>query len=194
MRSGHRWFLPGVVLALVAGWGAFPLALYRCETQPLQFNHRAHTGESLGLSCSDCHGFNDDGTFTGIPKTERCAECHSSMLTESEDERRLIAEYIAPGREIPWKVYARQPDNVWFPHSPHVLRAQLSCQVCHGPHGESTTLRALERNRISGYSRDIWGASIGGSLWGRAQGMKMDRCIACHRDRGDTDGCIACHR
>jgi hypothetical protein len=194
MTRGHRWFFLGSVLALAAGWGAFPLALYRSEQQPLQFSHRTHTGESLGLECAYCHGFQDDGRFTGIPETARCIECHASMLGQTEEERLLVTEYTEPGRAIPWRIYARQPDNVWFPHAAHVLRAELPCSSCHGDHGESETLQPLETNRISGYSRNVWGPRIGGSFWGPPQGMKMDRCITCHEQQGRHDGCIACHR
>ena len=194
MIRRHYWFLLGFLLALAAGWGAFPLALYRSEPQPLQFSHHTHTGETLGLDCADCHGFDSDGRFQGIPSTERCSECHSVALGTSADEQRLVSEYAEQARGIPWKVYARQPDNVWFPHAAHVLRGELSCDVCHGLHGQSASLREVQTNRLSGYSRDVWGARIGGSLWGPPQGMKMDRCIACHAEHGRTEGCIACHR
>ena len=194
MSIGQRWFLLGFVLALGAGWGVFPLTLYRAEEQPLQFSHRTHTGESLGLACTDCHALDEEGTFVGLPSTQRCLECHSTSLGESQEEGRFLTSYGETEEEIPWKVYARQPDNVWFPHAPHLLGAELECSECHGQHGDSQGLRALEVNRISGYSRDIWGPRLGGALWGPPQGMKMDRCIDCHAKRGGPEGCIACHR
>ena len=42
-------------------------------------------------------------------------------------------------------------------------------------------MRVYEQNRISGYSRDIWGHSM--SRLGRAphDGMKMSDCEDCHR-------------
>ena len=49
-------------------------------------------------------------------------------------------------------------------------------------------------NRLSGYSRDIWGPSIarvGRKDW---QGMKMSDCIQCHRAGGRESACLDCHK
>jgi hypothetical protein len=58
----------------------------------------------------------------------------------------------------------------------------MDCVTCHGHIGESESLKVYEENRITGYSRDIWGKSIGGfkkNTWDR---MKMDDCAECHRE------------
>ena len=52
----------------------------------------------------------------------------------------------------------------------------------------------VEVNRISGYSRDIWGPSISGIPSEPWQGMKMDRCVRCHAEQNRVDGCVACHK
>ena len=57
----------------------------------------------------------------------------------------------------------------------------MECVTCHGHIGESESLKLYEENRITGYSRDIWGKSIGGfkkNTWDR---MKMDDCADCHQ-------------
>jgi hypothetical protein len=114
---------------------------------------------------------------------------------KTEGERRLVEEYVKPGREIPWRIYARQPDNAHFPHAQHIQRGELKCERCHGPQGQSETLRPYEFNRVSGYSRDIWGPSIyrlGLAPW---QGMKMSDCERCHREMGrGGNSCLACHK
>ena len=38
------------------------------------------------------------------------------------------------------------------------------------------------QDRISGYSRDVW------------RGMKMDDCVACHRQQGLEHSCLDCHK
>jgi hypothetical protein len=187
-------FFAGIGLMLCVGWLALPLALYKSVDQPVQFSHRLHTGESVGLTCENCHSFREDGSFTGTPSLEQCANCHATQLGSSDEEKKLVDLYVTPQREIPWLVYARQPDNVFFSHIHHVNGAGLACDRCHGPHGTTDHLRPLQVNRISGYSRDIWGASLAGFHTESWEGMKMDDCIRCHDRNGRTDSCIDCHK
>ncbi len=188
-------FFAGLAGALLIGWFGLPAALYERIEQPLQFSHALHCGEDgVGMSCEDCHAFADDGRFVGIPGIENCAMCHEEVMGETESERRLVEEYITPGREIPWLVYARQPDNAHFPHAPHVVLAELPCARCHGPHGETTELRPFERNRLSGYSRDVWGPSISGLGTEPWEGMKMSDCCACHKKHQVVESCLDCHK
>ncbi|HVX67135.1 MAG TPA: menaquinone reductase multiheme cytochrome c subunit QrcA [Bryobacteraceae bacterium] len=186
-------FAAGVAAALFTGWQAFPHFLYATQRQPLVFSHKTHM-EKAGGTCDDCHFAN--GAFSGIPRVEKCAGCHAAAMTQSADEKILIDRYIAHNREVPWLVYARQPDNVYFPHAIHTRLAKLACERCHGAHGSSSTLRPFERNRISGYSRDIWGDSISRVSFRplTRPGMKMDDCAQCHRDCGVSTSCVACHR
>jgi hypothetical protein len=193
---GTFWFVGGAALALWAGWGAFPRVLYRKHLQPLDFSHRVHTGEKVGSTCEDCHAISGDGRFAGIPKLAACTGCHAAAITEAASERLLVERYVTPSREIPWRVYSRQPDNVWFSHATHVKLAKLSCERCHGTHGRSDKLRVQEENRITGYSRDIWGASLSGISFRPPQrpSMKMDDCERCHREQGIVTGCVGCHK
>ena len=195
MRLRVKWsFLFGLLLSLAVGWLVFPLALYETIEQPLQFSHKAHTGESAGMSCEDCHSFREDGSFSGIPRVENCAGCHSEPQGDSKAESILVDKYVSAEREIPWLVYSRQPDNVHFSHVQHVKSAEIPCERCHGPHGHSDRARPFQRNRISGYSRDIWGQSISGIARAEWDGMKMDDCVACHAERGVVDSCLLCHK
>ncbi len=181
-------------MALAGGWFGFPRVLYQGMNQPLQFNHKLHTGEQVGLNCESCHFIRDDGRFSGIPGIEKCSECHSQTLGTTADEKRLVEEYVTPHREIPWLVYARQPENVYFSHVQHVKEAQIPCERCHGPHGSTENLKPFERNRLSGYSRDIWGSSISRLHHKDGEGMKMDDCSRCHHERGVEESCLDCHQ
>jgi hypothetical protein len=180
----------GFVIALVAGWFLFPVLLYESRDQPVQFSHAIHTGEAVGMGCEDCHAIRDDGTFAGMPPLEQCISCHAEMVGESDRERVFVEEYVQKNREIPWNVYAGQPDNAFFSHAIHVRKAGIECGQCHGDHGITDSLRRFEVNRISGYSRDIWGSSIGG--W--SGGMKMDDCIDCHGQHDVKTACLNCHK
>ncbi|MCU0411400.1 MAG: cytochrome c family protein [Bacteroidetes bacterium] len=190
----YRWFLVGIVVAAITGWIVFPAALYERIEQPLQFSHNVHIGEAVGMSCTDCHQMNAGERGAAIPAVSKCAECHSEAIGTTEAELKLVEDYIKTEREIPWLVYSQQPQNVHFSHIAHTGRANIRCEECHGPHGESESLRPFERNRISGYSRDIWGSSItrvGNAPW---EGKKMDDCADCHTKRGVVNSCLKCHQ
>lgn len=193
-HRGIIMIIAGLALGIGTGWVLFPYALYTSEPQPIQFSHKIHAGEQAGMTCDNCHEFAVDGEFLGIPALDKCAGCHSAAIGSSPDEKRLVEEYVTPGKPVPWKVYSRQPDNVYFPHAAHVKVAGLACDVCHGPHGSSDSLRVYQANRLSGYSRDIWGRNISGFSNVAWEGMKMDKCVRCHASKGRTDGCVACHK
>ena len=192
--KGLILMLSGVLASLAIGWFAFPAALYKTEPQPMQFSHAIHTGEQNGMTCDMCHEFTENGSFKGIPTIAKCTECHSAAIGSTASEKVLIEQFVTPQKEIPWKVYSRQPDNAYFPHAVHVKRGEIKCEECHGPHGSSSTLPVYQVNRISGYSRDIWGRNISGISSHPWEGMKMDRCVRCHAERHRDDSCLDCHK
>ncbi len=194
-------FIAGLVLSLVVGWVVFPKVLYSKKNQPVDFNHKLHL-EEVDDSCQSCHFFREDGTFSGVPRLAQCTGCHEEILTGSENEVEFFEQYVAKDREVPWQVYSRQPDCVFFSHAAHVDGANMDCETCHGSIGTSESLRPYEENRITGYSRDIWGKSIGGfkhNTWDR---MKMDDCAECHSEAAGhdssvqtgRDACFVCHK
>jgi hypothetical protein len=176
---GTVMIFAGLVAGLSAGWVGFPYAIYKTTPQPLAFSHKAHTGDTGGMTCEDCHAISEDGRFAGIPRLENCAACHAAPLGTTAAEKRFIEEFVTPGREPQWAVYARQPENVYFPHAAHVKRGKVACDECHGSHGTSTALRPHQQDRISGYSRDL---------------QSMDDCVDCHRERGLQHSCLDCHK
>jgi hypothetical protein len=194
------FFILGLVVSLIVGWVIFPKVLYSHKKQPVDFNHALHN-ELVEDGCESCHFFREDGTYSGVPELAQCIDCHEEVNGEDPEEEKFVNEYVARGREVPWLIYSRQPQNVFFSHAAHVKMAQMECVTCHGPIGESETLKVYEENRISGYSRDIWGRNIAGfkrTSWDR---MKMDDCAECHRKEGVNQnsvqtlrgGCFVCH-
>ena len=198
--NGWIFFVVGLIAALIVGWIVFPLALYSEKSQPLHFSHASHGPESdAGMECEECHFFHEDGTFSGIPGIEKCMECHGdpeSPLSESAEEKKLFTDYVEPEKEIPWLVYSRQPDCVYFPHIAHVKMAQIECKVCHGDFATRKISPPYKVNRLTGYSIDIWGRNIAGykkNTWDR---MKMDDCADCHTQKGkeNNNACFVCHK
>jgi len=195
------FFIIGLAASLVFGWIIFPKFLYSKKNQPIDFNHVLHV-EAVEEGCESCHFFREDGSFSGVPKLAQCVECHEEAQGEDPNENVFVEEYVGKDREVDWLIYSRQPDCVFFPHVAHVKKAGIECAKCHGPIGESTSSRVYEENRITGYSRDIWGKNIAGlkkNTWDR---MKMDDCAECHKKETDKrtsvqtkrDACFVCHK
>jgi hypothetical protein len=190
------FFILGLVASLIVGWVVFPKLLYSQKKQPIDYNHALHN-ELVDESCESCHYFREDGSFSGVAKLAQCIECHEEVNGESPEEEKFVNEYVAKGREVPWLVYAKQLDCVFFSHAAHVKMADMDCVSCHGHIGESEHMKIYEENRITGYSRDIYGHNIAGTLlparnpWDR---MKMDDCAACHRENNVNQGSVQTHR
>lgn len=187
-------FTAGFLITLSAGWLALPKVLYKSQAQPLQFNHAVHIGEKGGMSCQDCHAIRKDGSFAGIPKLDSCSSCHAEPMGTTSAEKTFVSQYVKPGREVPWLVYSRQPDNARFPHAAHVRTAKLKCEQCHGDHGKSTSLPLFRANRITGYSLDVMGRPGGNWNLSRTGGMRMDDCVACHEKKRLRHSCLDCHK
>lgn len=187
------FFILGLVASLVVGWVVFPKLLYSQKKQPVDFNHALHM-ELVDDECQSCHFFREDGSYSGVPKLAQCIDCHEDVNGEDPEEEKFVTEYVAKDREVPWLIYSRQPDCVFFSHAAHVISGKMECVTCHGHIGESTSLKVYEENRITGYSRDIWGKNIAGfkrNTWDR---MKMDDCAACHRENNVNQGSVQTHR
>jgi hypothetical protein len=194
------FFIVGFVASLVVGWVVFPKLLYSQKEQPVEFNHALHN-ELVDAGCESCHFFREDGSYAGAPKLAQCIDCHEEVQGGSEAEQYFVTEYVQKGREVPWLIYSKQPPCVYFSHAAHIKKAGMDCVTCHGHIGESEELRPYQYNRISRYSRDIWGHNIAGikrNSWDR---MKMNDCSRCHVQENVSQGsvqtrrggCFVCH-
>jgi menaquinone reductase, multiheme cytochrome c subunit len=191
---GKPAFFLGIAGMLLFGWVVFPFLFYKSVDQPIQFSHKTHTGDNVALTCGDCHTYDSEGRFCGIPSTKECAACHSRPIGISEEEEKLVKDYIGTGTEIPWVIYSRQPENVYFSHATHVKLAGLDCQSCHFGHAYTETLRPARLSRISGYSLDVFGKTLLNAPSTASPGMRMDDCAGCHHMRGIKESCIDCHK
>ncbi len=179
-RRGLLFFTAGLALALALGWLGFPHLLYARAEQPLRFSHKTHVSDKTGFACADCHPLGEDGRFAGIPRIDNCAGCHAEPQGDSAEEKRLVEEYVKPGREIPWRVYSRQPENVRFPHAIHVKRGAARLRALprasrgerHAPgSGDEPHHRlqpaALQDERVRGLPR--------------REPPRAHACLACHK-------------
>ncbi|MDR2051368.1 MAG: cytochrome c3 family protein [Deltaproteobacteria bacterium] len=194
-------FLLGLVIALAFGWWLFPGLLFSEKQQPVAFSHKTHL-EDAGQSCADCHFLREDGSFSGLPPTEACASCHSSAIGESRAELDYVENYVERGKEVPWLVHQKQPDNVFFSHAAHSQafcatchvefdpedeenKPDALCSVCHLPVEELDKQVAYRENRLTGYSKTT---------------MKMARCESCHANpnhlgaTNSNNACYTCHK
>ena len=202
------FFIVGLVAALIVGWVVFPAVLYSKQAQPINFNHKLHLSPDLGIEgdtkeeqCAYCHQFRDDGTFAGIPKLAKCTECHDdpeSPLGYTPEEKEFLEKYVAPEEEIPWLIYSKQPDCVYFSHIAHVNMGKITCDTCHGDFADNEKLPLYLENRLTGYSINIWGRRISGMYWDKkpSDRMKMDDCADCHTKMGQeqNNACFVCHK
>lgn len=194
-------FLAGFAVFHFVGRYFVPALMYAKREQPVDFSHVKH-GKDVGISCETCHFFYSDGSWSGIPTLEVCANCHSEVLGESPTEKKFVTEYVQKDREVKWGLYFRQPQCVSFSHSSHVKEAGLACETCHGPQGLSRHPTTYLVNRITKYSYVVYDNEASqdmGTLvekkeenvWGT---MGMDECARCHRARGISTACFICHK
>ncbi len=199
-KNGSGWiillfFIVGLAASLLGGWITFPELLYSEKQQPIDFNHKLHMGV-VYEGCQSCHHFREDGSFSGVPDLYTCSGCHQFVQGTNPEEEKFVNEYVKKNKEVPWLVYKKQPDNVFFSHAAHVKGADMKCRTCHGNIGQSEHSRVYQENRITGYSRDIWGyniARLGEPEYGLR--FKMNDCAECHEEETGYKGdCFQCHK
>jgi hypothetical protein len=138
-------------------------------TQPIQFNHQKHVTE-VGLECSTCHEYYATSEHSGLPSLAVCQGCHAEALTESPEERKLLA-LIASDSQPAFRKLFRLADDARFSHRRHVVAGSVACETCHGAIAETTAPPAFPLVRIT-----------------------MASCTGCHAGRGVKTDCTDCHR
>jgi hypothetical protein len=184
VKSKGKWvfFWIGVVASLILGWVVFPQLIHSTKSQPVAFSHLKH-GEEASLSCEDCHVLRADGSFAGLPSMAKCMECHETAIGDSKAEAdfiKLVVELKKERKDIPWLIYSKQPDNVFFSHAAHIKMAKLDCKECHKSVGGKTAKNPPYQYRwISGYAPEV---------------MSMKTCETCHAQKGASNACFVCHK
>ena len=123
-------------------------------TQPIPFDHRIHVND-LRIDCRYCHTTVERAASAGLPSTETCLPCHSTLWQQSS----LFAPVrrsLATNRPIPWRRVNGLPDFVFFNHAIH-LEGGVACETCHGRVDRMANVR-------------------------QAAPLTMSWCIDCHRN------------
>ena len=159
--------LMGALVALIAlgVFGSFVVVQARnlgfnqgyAPDQPVAFSNKKHAGD-LGMDCQYCHFGADKGRHAGVPPTELCMNCHNSVLTTSQEIKKL-KNAVDSGENIQWVKVNHFPDFAYFNHAQHVNVAGVQCQKCHGPVETMDIYKQQEK-------------------------LSMGWCINCHRDNG----------
>ena len=136
------------------------------QQQPIDFPHNLHIAE--GLECIDCHSTVDTRAAATLPSVRKCMLCHEKVATDGPGVT-VLRGYWEKRREVPWvRVYGfAQSAHVKFHHAPHI-RADITCQTCHGNVENMTTAT-------------------------RVVNHTMGTCVSCHRQNQASDDCAACH-
>ena len=137
--------------------------------QPIDFPHKIHQVDEIGIECEECHTGVKRGARAGLPSVNFCMTCHESIGDASDPRIQTLRDYASRGEDIPWqRVYGfLEESHVRFNHAPH-LRAGVDCATCHG---DLTQMTVAER----------------------VVDHKMGFCINCHKQKGASNDCLTCH-
>ena len=116
-----------------------------------------------------------------FPRWRSAPAAIPNELATSKAEATLVNNYIKPGHETPWLVYSRAAgERLVLARDPCEARQISRAPNATRPTASRTRCGLYEVNRISGYSRDIWGHSISRLRRAPHDGMKMSDCEDCH--------------
>lgn len=168
-----RTLLAAAALALTLGGCSCTMGSQQgyAPEQPVAYSHALHAGE-LQLDCQYCHFGASRSRHAGIPPAQVCMNCHTQVLKDSPEVKKVAAA-VAEDRPIQWVKVHRLPDHAFFSHQNHV-QGGVACQECHGPVETMVRVEQVER-------------------------MTMGWCLDCHRARAPqvsaaTTDCAGCHR
>lgn len=175
--------------APLAGNSAAPL---------VAFVHSLH-GDSIGLTCVNCHSGAKTEARAFMPTKADCMDCHRLPLTEKPGIEALdSAMKTAPAE--PWTHKNVLPPHVVFHHGVHAA-AGVDCYDCHN-----------RGTAVSGANAAISGGNVAKSGAGTerpgveqdvygGESFRMQDCLDCHRGvnpagkfKPAATYCGACHR
>jgi hypothetical protein len=137
--------------------------------QPIDFPHKIHQFDEIGIECHECHSGARTGPQAGIPSVNFCMSCHENVGDGDDARIQLLRDLAKRGEDLQWqRVYGFvEESHVRFNHAPHI-RAGVDCAMCHGDLNQMTVAE-------------------------RVVDHKMGFCISCHQQRGASNECSTCH-
>jgi hypothetical protein len=166
-----RWSSAGFTTAHATFGDAFKhfLSIKPKPQQPIDFPHKIHNVNEVGIECQECHSGVTRGARAGIPSINFCMTCHEELGDPKDARIQTLRDYAKRGEELPWqRVYGfLEESHVRFNHAPHI-RAKVDCATCHG---DLTQMTVAER----------------------VVDHTMRFCITCHEQKGASNDCLVCH-
>jgi len=156
----------GLLLLATAAAYSFYYPTRLPPAQPVSFSHHVHVTVKQ-LSCVFCHPGAIDTARSGVPPLETCLLCHSRIIPDHPEIRKLRAAYES-GQPVEWVRVNALPRFVYFVHEAH-LRGGFDCGRCHGD------VAAMDRVDL-------------------VHNFTMGFCVQCHRDENFSHDCTICHR
>lgn len=153
-----------VAVGVVKAWWGLPLGPVTVSaTQPIEFPHDVHVGETAQIDCQFCHRTVTQNEAASLPAVQQCYFCHQVIKTDSPEVQKIIYAW-ENNQPLNWVRVHRLPDHVQFVHDSHVIffseqndiAPSQVCSICHGDLG---TMQIAEQVR----------------------NLKMRDCVNCHR-------------
>jgi len=170
-NMAQRWSSPTFTTAHASFGDAAKhfLSIKPKPKQPIDFPHKIHHINEIGIECNECHTGVQRGPRAGLPSVNFCMTCHESIGDATDSRIQTLRDYAKRGEELPWqRVYGfLEESHVRFNHAPHI-RAGVDCAMCHG---DLTQMTVAER----------------------VVDHTMGFCINCHKQKGASNDCLTCH-
>ena len=137
--------------------------------QPIDFPHKIHQVNEIGIECQECHSGVMRGARAGLPSINFCMTCHESIGDAADARIQTLRNSAKRGEDLAWqRVYGfLDESHVRFNHAPH-MRAKVECATCHG---DLTSMTVAQR----------------------AVDHTMKFCMNCHTQKGASNDCLTCH-
>ncbi len=156
----------GLMLLGFAGLAGHWHATGLPPVQPIAFSHQLHLN-TVGLNCTHCHQYADQGKQATVPAMSICMACHKNVKTDSPEIQKLSQAWEG-GEGVEWVKVHDLPWHVHFTHKRHI-KAGIECQSCHGE------VQAMEQMR-------------------QVRSLEMGWCVSCHRLNAAPTDCLTCHK
>jgi hypothetical protein len=137
--------------------------------QPIDFPHKIHHINEIGIECNACHSGVSLGPRAGLPSINFCMSCHEDIGDPNDSRIQTLRAHAKRGEDMPWqRVYGFfEESHVRFNHAPHI-RAGVDCAMCHGDLTQMTVAERVVEHT-------------------------MGFCINCHKQKGASNDCLTCH-
>lgn len=181
-RSLFLFFIPFIIILpfsfTISEQGCSDIMQKDAEKK-LIFKHKYHLKNNYVTGCNECHSYDNEGRFTGIPTVKTCTGCHKRNGPLESQNPKVALQKPAINKfkdtDKPWESWAAQPDLVYFSHKVVMTarfddgRKKVRCASCHGDKANSNDTKMIKGK------------------------MLMGQCMDCHTALHISNKCAVCH-